>query len=110
MKPLSHVEAKSWIEVVDDAADAGGLPLGSLGSRGACVNLVIESDGRLTRFRLPNIMRVEYIAQVPTHPIVNLTIGGATFRARVQISPGKSTAEDLLTEIAAARISEAKEP
>jgi hypothetical protein len=99
---------KAWIEVVDEGEGEHRPGVGT--GRRVVVFLVIDADGQLTRFKLPNVISVDYHADAKTYPVLTLCIGNAHVRAHVAISPGKSSAEDLLSEIAAARITQVDEP
>lgn len=73
---------------------------------GTTVWLVVQdSDGHELRYRVPNVVHVHYGLRA-RHGVgvLNLGIGGAGVVVKVPVGPGKSTVEDIMADIAAARL------
>lgn len=76
---------------------------------GTSVWLVIEDDeGHEMRYKIPNVVTVELQFDADRSndkaPRLVLGLGAAHVDTHVAIGPGRSTVEDLLAEIAAARL------
>lgn len=85
---------KSRVEVVSDGTGSG-----------TNVFLVLEDDdGHLFRYRIPNILSISFTIDKVTGAQLFIGLGSVSLKTTVGIGPGKSTVEDLLTEIAATRL------
>lgn len=74
---------------------------------GTSVWLVIEDDeGHEMRYKIPNVLsvRIELQRSNDKAPRLVLGLGAAHVDTHVAIGPGRSTVEDLLAEIAAAKL------
>jgi hypothetical protein len=98
---------------VDPADGRGGkahVEVSSDGTKGGTrVFLVLEDDeGHLFRYRIPAVLSIGftigYGAGHEGDAQLLLGLGSVRLHAAVTIAPGKSTVEDLLTEISAVRL------
>lgn len=72
--------------------------------------VIVDSEGHELRYRIPNVRHMKLEANNASGSVLYLEIGNARAGATIPIGMGKkTTAGDLLAEISAAMLADAKE-
>ena len=99
-----------------EAGAAAKVHLVSDGTRaGTNVFLVItDGEGHELRYKIPSVLGLEFRidAKLPNRScaVLMLNLGDVDVEARVDIAPGRATIEDLMAEIAGAKLRADKDP